>query len=79
MGGGWKRIVNINISGGDDCPSGWRKDTHSGVSFCRVVSDDLFSCSSTYFSTNGTSYQKMCGRARGYQKGETDSFNAYHT
>ena len=34
VGGGWKRIVNINISAGDDCPSGWRKDTYSGVSFC---------------------------------------------
>ena len=33
--GGWKRIVNINISAGDDCPSGWRKDTHSGISFCQ--------------------------------------------
>jgi len=37
VGGGWKRIININISAGDDCPSGWRKDnsndTYSNVSF----------------------------------------------
>jgi len=78
VGGGWKRIVNINISAGDDCPSGWRKDTHSGVSFCRVVSDDLSGCSSANFSTNGTSYQRVCGRARGYQKGTTAGFHAYH-
>ena len=80
MGGGWKRIVNIDISAGDDCPSGWRKDTYSGVGFCRVVSDahPLQSCSSTSFSTNGTSYQRVCGRARGYQKGESVSFWAHY-
>ena len=69
VGGGWRRITNIDISTGDDCPSGWRRDTHSGVSFCRVVSDGLNDCSSTTFSTNGVSYQRVCGRARGYQKG----------
>ena len=78
VGGGWRRIVNIDISAGDDCPNGWRKGTHSGVSFCRVVSDNWHTCSSAYFSTNGTSYQRVCGRARGYQKGETDAFYAYH-
>ena len=69
VGGGWHRIANIDISTGDDCPSGWRKDIHFGVSFCRVISDDYRICSSTNFSTNGRSYQRVCGRARGYQKG----------
>jgi len=76
VSGGWRRIVNIDISVGDDCPSGWRKDTHSGVSFCRVVEDNSAGCSSANFSTNGISYQRVCGRARGYQKGETDGFSA---
>ena len=74
VGGRWRRIVNIDISAGDDCPSGWRKDTYSGVSFCRVVSDEGNTCSSANFSTNGTSYQRVCGRARGYQKGRTTAF-----
>jgi len=78
MSGLWKRIINLDISEGDDCPSGWRKDTHSGVSFCRVVSDSIGTCSSTYFSTNGISYQRVCGRARGYQKGSAYGFYAYH-
>ena len=26
------------------------------------------------FSTNGISYQRVCGRARGYQKGDTTEF-----
>ena len=79
VGGGWRRLVNINISTGDDCPSGWRKETYAGVSFCRVVSDGSNTCSSTTFSTNGTSYKKVCGRARGYQKGWSVAFYRYHT
>ena len=71
VGGGWRRIVNINISAGNDCPGEWRKATHSNVSFCRVASDDEYTCSSANFSTNGISYQRVCGRARGYQKGAT--------
>jgi len=63
VGGEWRKIVKIDVSAGDDCPSGWRKDTYSGVSFCRAVSDD-HNCSSANFSTNGTSYQRVCGRAR---------------
>ena len=74
MGGGWRRIVNINISAGDDCPGQWRKATHSNVSFCRVASDGRDTCSSASFSTNGISYQRVCGRARGYQKGDTIAF-----
>ena len=56
VGGGWRRIVNINISAGDACPGEWRKGTQSGVSFCRVASDGRHTCSSASFSTNGTSY-----------------------
>ncbi|XP_065893403.1 uncharacterized protein [Dysidea avara] len=46
----------------------------NGSHFCRVVSDGNFVCSSTNFSTNGISYQRVCGRARGYQKRFTDAF-----
>ena len=75
MGGGWRRIVNIDISAGDDCPGVWRKATQSGVSFCRETFDDHIQvCSSASFSTNGISYQRVCGRARGYQKGDTVAF-----
>ena len=75
VGGGWRKIVNINISAGDDCPGEWRKVTQSGFSFCRVASDaDRQTCSSANFPTNGISYQRVCGRARGYQKGDTAAF-----
>ena len=78
VGGGWRRIVNINISAGDDCPGEWRKATQSGVNFCRVASDEGFTCSSSNFSTNGISYQRVCGRARGYQKGDTGGLYSGH-
>ena len=78
VGGGWRRIVNINISAGDDCPGEWRKATQSGVSLCRVASDGTFTCSSASFSTNGISYQRVCGRASGYQKGDTIAFYGSH-
>ena len=74
VGGGWRRIVNINISAGDDCPGEWRKATHSNVSFCRTARWGGNTCSSASFSTNGISYHKVCGRARGYQIGDTFAF-----
>ena len=74
VGGRWRRIANIDISAGDDCPGEWRKATQSGVSFCRVANDNNHACSSANFSTNGTSYQRVCGRVRGYQKGDTLAF-----
>ena len=40
VGGGWRRIVNIST--GDDCPSGWHRDTYSGISYCHVVMLILF-------------------------------------
>ena len=79
MGGGWRRIVNINISAGDDCPGEWRKATQYNISFCRVAGDDGRICSSANFSSNGTSYQRVCGRARGYQKGSTAAFFTTNT
>ena len=71
--GQWRRIAGINISAGDDCPTGWSKSSYNGVSFCRTP-DDNGGCYSTFFSTNGVSYQYVCGRARGYQKGSPDAF-----
>ena len=68
------RIVNINISRGDDCPRGWHKGTHSSVSFCRINSNDSDTCTSANFSTNGKSYQRVCGRARGYHQGWSSGF-----
>ena len=77
-GGGWRRIVKINISAGDDCPGEWTKATQSGVSFCRVAGNGRYICSSAIFSTNGINYQKVCGRARGYQKGYASALHGFY-
>ena len=42
-----------------------------------MVSDGSDTCSSTTFSANGTSYQRVCGRARGYQKGWSVALTLY--
>ena len=71
VGGEWKRIAKFNVSAGDACPNGWSRSSHSNVSFCRSPNDNR-GCYPTTFSTNHTNYQRVCGRARGYQKGTPD-------
>ena len=68
VGGRWRKIASLNITAGDDCPIGWMNATVSGVSFCQKSLDGR-GCNSTIFPVNGIQYQKVCGRARGYQKG----------
>ena len=72
----WKRIAGLNITAGDDCPSPWVKSSHNGVNFCTRSASDSGGCFSVNYSTNGMSYQRVCGRASGYQKGTPDAF--YH-
>ena len=67
------RDNGIDISAGDDCPIGWLKSSHNGVSFYRAPSEND-GCYSTFFSTNEVSYQHVCERARGYQKGQPEGF-----
>jgi len=40
VGGGWRRIGNIDISTGDDCSSGWHRDTH--ISSALILCFPLF-------------------------------------
>ena len=55
--------------------NGWLQGNISGVSFYRLANDlDFQTCSSLYYSANGASYQRVCGRARGYQKGQVAGF-----
>ena len=70
VGGIWQRIASLNTTAGDDCPLPWEKNSHNNVSFC---STDI-NCHSVNYSTNGLSYQKVCGRASAYQKASPDGF-----
>jgi len=62
--GGWTRIASVNITKGDECPTGWKKSSKDGISFCRSPSDNA-GCYPVVFSSKGISYQKVCGMARG--------------
>ena len=69
--GGWMRIADLDISRGDDCPTGWTKTTtandgmNPATDVCRSPNDNA-GCHSTSFTVNGTSYHKVCGKVRGY-------------
>ena len=67
--GGWMRIADINK--GDTCPSGWTRYN----SYC--TGGSAAGCYSAHFSTNSTSYSKVCGKVLGYQKGSMDAFHPY--
>jgi len=77
--GGWTRIGSINIAGGDNCPTGWEKETQlvrnrgGRISFCRSLNDSR-GCYPALFSSKEIMYQKVCGMVRGYQKGTPDAF-----
>ena len=72
VGGGWRKIAKVDISAGDNCPSGWNKDTYSGYHFCQKSFDGV-GCSSTIFTNNKITYLRVCGKARGYQKGHPNN------
>ena len=69
------RVANFSISSGDDCPTGWTKittPTTPSIEVCRSPSDDA-GCYPVTFSVSGVKYHKICGMARGYQKGTPDA------
>ena len=74
VGGIWQRIASLNTSAGDDCPSPWMKSSVSNDSFCIPESMDA-GCYSVNYSTNGLSYQRVCGRASAYQGVTPDGFH----
>jgi len=45
---------------------------------CRPPSNSAGCYGATYI-VNGSSYQKICGKVRGYQKGSTDAFSIIAT
>ena len=73
--GGWTRVASVNMSqSGTTCPQGLTQRLLNGSNYC---GRSIFAgCQSTYFSTHGLSYSRVCGRLRGYQYGGPDAFNA---
>ena len=74
--GGWMRVTDLNMTNPDHhCPKGFRTIT-SPKRLCGRQSGP--GCVSTTFPVHGTQYQKVCGRAIGYQHYSPDAFALYH-
>ena len=72
--GGWMRIADLN-STRDNCPPGWTKNLNHN-SLC--TGGSAAGCYSAHFTTLGsTSFSRICGMMKGYQKGTMDAFQPY--
>ena len=73
----WSQIVCLNMTDPvQQCPSAWRENIIQGVRVCGrpSASDDM--CHGTFYSSDGQTYTKVCGRVIGYQVGHTDAFHS---
>ena len=74
--GGWTRVADLDMTNPTHlCPQGFRTIT-SPKRLCGRQSGP--GCASTTFPVHGIRYQKVCGRAIGYQLYATDGFAPYH-
>ena len=74
--GGWTAIAKFDTSKGDSCPSGWTNITTPGSSpklVCRSPNDDG-GCYSAIFNTQNITFDRICGKVKGYQKGNSVGF-----
>ena len=72
--GGWMRIADLDTKRGDACPKGWNRNADY-MSYC--TGSQAAGCHPTHFSTLSTSYSRVCGKVKGYQKGSMDAFYPY--
>ena len=72
--GEWHRVAHLNMSDPiSQCPPSWVEENIAGVRACgRGTTNE--GCVSTMVNTGGEQYRKVCGRAIGYQYGNTDAF-----
>ena len=75
--GGWTRVAYLNMTEpGTTCPSGLTQTGYNNLDHhvCGRPNPSSPGCNSTFFSTFGLNYTKICGQVRGYQFGSPDSF-----
>ena len=73
--GGWTRVGYLNMTqSGATCPTGLTRYTFDNIDhpLCGRAGDG--GCASTSFSSNGITYNKICGQVRGYQFNHIDAF-----
>ena len=72
--GGWMRIANVDMRNNDSqCPPGLVYNVTEGRRLCRKPSLAP-GCSLTTFATQGTMYNKVCGKVVGYKYYNTNGF-----
>ena len=77
--GGWMRIAYLDMTEPNGkCPSGFDVVTDPKRACIRTNVPVSGGCTSVKYYTQGMKYTKVCGRVRGYQRGTTDAFAAYH-
>ena len=69
---GWRRVAFVNMTDTNDtCPTGLNLTTNRTCGRAHTIDEG---CSSTTFSVGGLSYNRVCGRIKGYQFGDTGAF-----
>ena len=77
--GGWRRIVNLNMTDPNtDCPLGWKLTNHNIRTCGRANSTDTLTCDSVYFPVSGGEYSQVCGKMKAYQFALTKAFFGYY-
>ena len=72
--GGWMRIGYFNMrEPGATCPQGLYTQTYNNQEFCDKSYSFSNGCSSTFYSSIGLNYTRVCGQVKGYQFGHPDS------
>lgn len=74
ISGHWRRVAYLNMEEHEDCPSELRKEEDSDTQRRACGHTQGSGCSSITYSVNSVSYTHVCGKARGYQFGQTDAF-----
>ena len=70
------RVVDLNITNtSQECPPDTRLNPTAPIRVCELTTD-VAGCSSSMFSVQGVSYDRVCGKIIGYQQGYTDAFNS---
>ena len=75
--GGWMRVAYLNMSAsGASCPPGLTIQQYNNTDhdLCGQLFSYSAGCYSTFFDTFASNYSNVCGRVRGYQFGDPESF-----
>jgi len=65
------QVVDIDMNKDENCPGTWVKTTNPR----RLCLGSLaVGCASAHFYMKGVTYERICGQAKGYQKGTPDAF-----